>query len=376
MKILILSCNTGGGHNSAAKAIKEAFDEKNQECVIEDALAFGGQAASDLVCDGYLGMVKRTPKLFGEIYKMGSARTPHSDNLKSPIYVINKIYADALNEYIIENNFDAIICVHVFPLEALTHLKRKHNLKVPVYFVATDYEYVPLLNETLPDAVFAPHDDSVISYVLKGIPQDKIMATGIPVSKKFTSPVNKAEAREKLGFSEKEKTVLIMCGSMGFGSVLETAKMIYSMTDSNTKVVVITGNNKRLFRKFEKEFEDKSRLVLLGFTDQVPLYMSACDLLLTKPGGLSSTEALVRGIPMIHTSPIPGCETENADFFQQHHLSVCVKTSEEAAKLTIKLLKDDFLRNQILEAQKHYRYTDSARKIAETVLNKTMFAKA
>jgi len=368
MKILILSCNTGGGHNSAAKAIKEAFDEKNHQCIIEDALAFGGQAASDLVCDGYLGMVKRTPKLFGEIYKMGSAHKTLGDNLKSPIYVINKVYADALDEYIKENAFDAIICVHIFPLEALTHLKRKHNLKIPVYFVATDYEYVPLLNETLPDVIFAPHADSVYSYVEKNIPAKKIIPTGIPVSKRITSPIDKAEARKQLGFSENEKAVLVMCGSMGFGSVLDTAKLIYQKTDSNTKVVVITGNNKRLYRKFEKEFEDKSRLVLLGFTDQVPLYMSACDLLLTKPGGLSSTEALVRGIPMIHTSPIPGCETENADFFQQHHLALCAKTSEEAAKMTVQLLKDDFLRNQILEAQKHYRYSDSAQKIAEKVL--------
>ena len=97
--------------------------------------------------------------------------------------------------------------------------------------------------------------------------------------------------------------------------------------------------------------------------------MSACDLLLTKPGGLSSTEALVRGIPIIHTSPIPGCESENVQFFTEHHISLCANTAEDAGRLAVTLMHDNFLRNQIIEAQKQYRCENSAKQIVDYVKN-------
>ena len=95
--------------------------------------------------------------------------------------------------------------------------------------------------------------------------------------------------------------------------------------------------------------------------------MDACDIILTKPGGLSSTEALVKGIPIVHTSPIPGCETENADFFMGHHFSLCAHTPMEVVEESLRLLRDDFLRKQIIEAQKHFRLDYSAQKIVYCV---------
>lgn len=372
MKILILSCNTGGGHNTAAKAIKEVFDKEGDSCEIKDALSFGGQLASDLVCDSYIEMVKKTPRLFGEIYKMGNRLGYHnaaSEKIRSPVYLINKIYTDALEEYILDNRFDAVICTHIFPSEAMSHLKKRHHLKIPFYFVATDYYCCPMCEEIIPNAIFAPHKDTLFTFTNKGIKRSLLIPTGIPVSQRFIYTPTKSEARKTLNLSEKDKLLLLMSGSMGFGDTINTTKYIFENSDKNTKVVAITGNNQELYDNFKKEFKNSSRLILLGFTDQIPLYMSACDILLTKPGGLSSTEAFVKGIPIIHTSPIPGCETENTQFFSEHHLSLIAQTSDEAGRLAITLLEDDFLRNQILDAQKQYRPENSAKAIVKYVKN-------
>ena len=198
MKILILSCNTGGGHNSAAKAIKEAFDEKKHECNIMDVLAFGGQKASDLVCDAYIEIVKKTPKLFGEIYKMGNKIGQFNQEVakrRSPIYYINKLYADALEQYIKENKYDDVICTHIFAAEAMTNLKKHGKITIPFYFIATDYYCSPMLEETIPNAIFIAHKDSTFTYLNHGIDKKLLIPSGIPVSKQFTVKKDKQEVR-------------------------------------------------------------------------------------------------------------------------------------------------------------------------------------
>jgi len=373
MRVLILSCNTGGGHNTAAKAVQEVFTLQGDDCVIKDALAFGSQKASDLVCGSYIEIVKKSPKLFGEFYEMGKRVGQYNvdeKRFRSPIYYINKIYSDALHEYIIENKFDCVVCTHIFPAEALTHLRKNHSLDIPIYFVSTDYSISPMLEETLVDVIFTPHIDSNITFTRKGITEDRLVDSGIPVGQRFTVSESKRDARTALNLPFEGKIILVMTGSMGFGDTLEMTKGILEKSGKESKVVVITGNNKELYKDIEEKLGDDSRLVLIGFTDKVNQYMDACDVFLSKPGGLSSTEALVKTIPIVHTAPIPGCESENVEFFTKHHLSLCAKDTEEASDLATKLLQDEFLRNQIVEAQNHYKYANSAKFIVDYIKTK------
>lgn len=370
MRILILSCNTGAGHNSAANAIKEAFDSKGHICDVMDVLSFGGQKASDLVCDAYIEMVKKTPKLFGEIYKMGNKigqLNQENGKLRSPIYYINKLYADALEDFIIKNSYDAIVCVHIFAAEAMTNLKKHKRITIPFYFVATDYYCPPMLEETLPDAIFIAHKDSTFTYTKHGIDRQKLIPTGIPVSQKFLNKKNKAQARTELGLNNSDQIFLLMSGSMGFGDLLDTTRYIFENGNENTRVIAITGHNEELYKSFEKEFKKEKRLILLGFTDKVNDYLDASDVLLTKPGGLSSTEALAKGIALIHTAPIPGCESENVQFFTEHHLSLCAHQASDAGRLAVELMNDSFMQEQILQAQSHFRCTNSAKQIADFI---------
>ncbi len=373
MKILILSCNTGGGHNSAAKAIKEIFDAKGHTCEITDVLAFGGQKASDLVCDAYIEIVKKTPQLFGKIYEMGTKMgqlTQENTKLRSPVYLVNKLYADALEDYIKQNEFDAVVCVHIFAAEAMTNLKKHHRITIPFYFVATDYYCSPMLEETIPNAIFIAHKDSTFTYINHGIDKKLLVPAGIPVSQKFLTKKDKTQVREQLGLANSDQVFLLMSGSMGFGDLIDTTKYIFEHGNENTKVIAITGNNKDLYKSLEKEFKHETRLILVGFTDQVSDYMDASDVLLTKPGGLSSTEALAKGIAIVHTAPIPGCESENVQFFTEHHLSLCAQDPSDAGRIAVALMNDSFMRDQILAAQDHFRCQNSAQQIVEFIESK------
>ena len=370
MKVLILSCNTGGGHNSAAKAIKEALEEKHQLCDIMDVLAFGSQTASDLVCDAYIEMVKKTPKLFGELYNMGNIigqLNQQNSKIRSPIYLINKIYADSLTDYIKNNNYDAVICVHIFAAEAMTNLKKHGRVSIPFYFVATDYYCSPMLEETIPNKIFIAHKDSTFTYLDHGIDKKLLLPTGIPVSQKFLTKKDKVLARQELGLTNEDQVFLLMSGSMGFGDLIDTTKYIFDHGNENTKVIAITGHNEELYKNLESEFKNEERLILVGFTDKVSDYMDASDVLLTKPGGLSSTEALAKGIALIHTAPIPGCESENVQFFTEHHLSLCAHEASDAGRIAVELMNDKFMQDQILAAQDHFRCQNSAQQIVDFI---------
>ena len=315
-------------------------------------------------------MVKKTPKLFGEIYKMGSKidQLNQQKGIRSPVYYINKLYQDALEAYIKDNGYDAVVCVHIFAAEAMTNLKKHHKLTIPFYFIATDYYISPMLEETTPNAIFIAHKDSTFTYLNRGIPKKLIVPSGIPVSSQFTTKRDKDKIRKKFGLEPQDKVILLMSGSMGFGDLIDTARYIFDNGNADTKVIAITGHNKELYKELEKDFAGETHLKLVGFTDKVSDDMDASDVLLTKPGGLSSTEALAKGIAIVHTAPIPGCETENVQFFTEHHLSLCAKDPMDAGRLAVKLLEDEFLRNQILAAQNNYRCPNSATQIADFVL--------
>lgn len=338
MKVLILSCNTGEGHNSAGKAIAEQFEDNGIYCEMKDALSFASERVSKIVCNLYINISLHTPKLFGWVYSAGEAIS--SPKFRSPVYYANKEYAFALGEYINENGFDTIICPHLFPCEALTALKRKNKLSANIYAVSTDYSCCPFFEEVAVNHYFIPHDDLTNEFAERGIPYRQLIPTGIPVSKKFLEKTDKHEARNILGLPQEPKIVIIMTGSMGFGQI---EKMVLQLNQKapDLGIVVLAGNNEELKQSLRNQFNGNSLVSIVDFTKQVSLYMDACDVIFTKPGGLSSTEAAVKNIPIIHTKPIPGCETQNAVFYEKKGLSIIGKDIDTAIESAIEICYND-----------------------------------
>ena len=311
MKTILLTCNTGQGHNSAAHAIEAALINRGVECETVDALAFLGENVSDAIAGLFVNIAVKTPRAFGFMYQAGEFIS--SDKRKSPVYYANSLYAENLHRYLLEHNIDAAICPHLFPAEALTFLRRKRELATKTYFVSTDYTCIPFLEETDMDAVFVPSADLVPQFLHRGVNPDSLIVTGIPVLDKYRFSTSQLDARNALDIPPDVPAFLIMTGGEGCGDpVLLVRKLIDRCRGRDIRAIVMTGRNAQLGETLRRRFEADPRVVTVPFTEQVSLYMDACDVLLTKPGGISSTEAAVKRIPMIHTSPIPGCETLNA----------------------------------------------------------------
>lgn len=366
MKVLILSCNTGQGHNTAARAVMEEFQARGVECEVKDALAFSSEITSKIISEGYMKMATDAPKVFGTIYQVGlKVSNPH---VKSPVYYANATYARSLGKYIRENGIDAVLTSHVFPSEALTHLRKHGQITSHLYFILTDYTCHPFSEEVEVDGCFIAHPDLIGEFVARGIPRKKIIPTGIPVSGRFAARMPKSEAREKLGIAQEARVYLIMTGSMGFGTMGPVVGTILREGTANSVIYVMTGRNEEMKREIDAMHEKDPRVIAVPFTREVPLYMSASDVLMSKPGGLTTTEAAVANIPLVHTSPIPGCETINAQFFEERGMAICARDDQGVARAAMWLAADKEKSESMMAAQRRHINPRAAADICDHVI--------
>lgn len=365
-KILILSCNTGEGHNSAAKAISGYLSSIGTESEVLDTLSLVGKGLSQSVSDMYLHSTRTN--LFKYLYKIGGA-VSESIKMKSIIYTWNKMYSRRLLEYIENGGYDAVICVHLFPAEAMTALKTSGKTGIPAIFVMTDYTCIPFLDETSLDSYVIPHEHLTEEFAGCGIPREKLRPLGIPVDSRFLARSSRHEARKAIsgnliqGISPDHDWFLVMTGSMGFGNTHGLISEIMAQAGTGTEIIVICGRNEEMLRQIRDDFSGTSSVHPVGFTDKIPLLMDACDVLFTKPGGISSTEAMQKRIPLIHTAPIPGCETRNAEFFHYHGMSYSSTDTSQQVSVAIRLCKDKAFRAKMKCAQAANANPDTCRDI-------------
>ena len=367
MKVLILSTGTGEGHNSAAKAVKEQFDNHGVPCELADALDFASDRAADYGRRVYIWSTVKARKVFAGAYRAGRAIS--SSRHKSPVYYANALYAGKLYRYIVDNGFDTVVMPHLFPAEAVTYMMKKHHPRVNTYFVATDYTCIPFTEETNMDYYFIPHEDLKEEYIKRGIPENKLIPAGIPVSERFVNLPDKKVCRKQLGIAEDKRCILVMTGSMGYGNVESLIGRLVAGTDEGTDIYVMGGTNERLKESLRRTYQDKKRVVVLDFTNQAQIYMAAADVLFTKPGGLTSSEAAAACVPLVHTYPIPGCEDRNVAFFTARGMSLSDKREEEVVRKGLELLNNPDMQEKMRQCQKDFGKADAAEKIYQFIVS-------
>lgn len=313
MRILILSCNTGEGHNSAAYAVADSFKYNGIECDVLDALSFWSPEKSRIISKGHIFLYRRMPKFFGMSYRF-EERHPAKEGDESLMYDLVTKGCKALKAYMDSKDYSAVLCTHVFSAMMITEIKKKYGFNIKSYFVSTDYTCTPGVSETRLDTYFLPHRLLADEFVKNGINEDSLVAAGIPVKREFYSKTEKSEARKSVGLPEKGKNILITCGSMGCGPIKKLVEILSEKIDSNTYLTVICGSNKRLYNSLNN-LEIKDNIIIVGYTKKMSAYMDSADIILTKPGGLSSTEAAAKALPMVLINAVPGCETRNLEFF-------------------------------------------------------------
>ncbi len=347
MKVLILSCSTGEGHNSAANALYNEFLRQNIEVVKTDFLSIGNKK-HNFFTSCLNTVTKKTPKVFGMLYKAGA--TYSSTNITSPIYLINSLHSNALEKFIKDNKFDIILSTHLYAMECTGYLKKHHKLNSKCYGVLTDYTCIPFLAETKQDGYFIPHKLLIPELVKNGIKQEKILPTGIPIDSKFKINISKEEARYKLNLSNNIKIILIMTGGIGCGNVSKICDILLKNYQDKYHIIAMVGKNKELEYELNNKYNNKY-IDVVSFTTLINYYMAASDVLITKPGGISITEAAVINIPIINAMAIPGCETKNALFFENLGMSFNATNDEKLIKYINILLNNEEERIKMIHNQ-------------------------
>ncbi len=352
MDALILSCGTGGGHNSAGRAIQAELTARGHRAVMLNPYTLHSEGLAGRIDSLYVRTAQRVPRVFGAIY--GAGELYRKLHFRSPVYYANGGMISAMQEYLEENHFDIVIMPHLFPAEILTNMKRR-GVKLPrTMFIATDYCCIPFTEETDCDAYVIPAADLREEYAARGISVERLYPLGIPVDRSFE------EVRREACFGRAEerqqKYVLISGGSMGAGRIEELVRLLLargsragkSRTEAGEaegegaaapiRVIVVCGSNRELYDRLKRRYG--RQVVVVGHTDCMADYLRACDLYVTKPGGLSSTEAAVCGVPLVHMPPIPGCETFNTAYFRDRNMSMPCEVTEKGVEGIFALLED------------------------------------
>lgn len=350
MDALILSCGTGGGHNSAGKAIMEELKRRGHHVVMKNPYTLKSTRLSGGIDQTYIKTVQNIPKVFGAVYKIGNLyrRLP----FRSPVYFVNRPMNAVMQKYLEENHFDIVIMPHLFPGEILTNMK-KHRIEIPkTIFVATDYVCTPFTEEIECDAYVVPSEDLKDDFVKRGLPRENLYALGIPTAGCFSKIESREEAKERLGLAPDKKYILIAGGSMGGGKMEHMIGKLQSHFADyrNVELIVVCGSNRTLSEKLQ-EHPAANRKVI-DFTDDMASYIKASHVFITKPGGLSSTEAAVCGVPILHTFTIPGCESFNARYFSSRGMSADCENFGDLIRHVEELLKNEEAANHMIARQK------------------------
>ena len=361
MDALILSCGTGGGHNSAAKAIREECISRGWSAVLLNPYTLCGTNTAGMIDRTYVRLVRQFPEGFGFIYQLGELyrRLP----FHSPVYFLNGKAANCMNEYLKDKKFDIVITTHLFPGEIMARLKQSGSDIPPTIYVATDYTCIPFTEDTDCDAYVIPAKELVKDFVKRGIPEDLIYPLGIPVQKPFRKPIACSKAKAILGLEKNIDYLLVSGGSIGAGKLFSIVKKLRALCGKHERLIVICGSNENLFRKLQKKYGNDIRI--LQSTERMAEYICASKMYFTKPGGLSSTEAAVLGTALVHLPPIPGCETKNIKFFTEQGMSIRLRNSKSGARHTISLLSDVARQDNMQFRQQKVICADAAEAICD-----------
>ena len=360
MRTLILTCNTGEGHNSSAAAIREVYEQNNEFCDLQDSLKFSSRRFSKIVGKGHTSLYRHSPKLFDKGYEM-SEKHDSIFSEGSFLYKVLTIGVKKLYRYVQENKIDNIICVHPFAALLVTELLKISEYPITTSLVATDYTCVPSTNGSNLDRYFIPHDALKDEFEGCGILREKLYASGIPIKQSFFGENNKENARTVLGLPADKKMLLMCCGSMGCGPMEKIAEKIYEKLDDDTVMVTVCGSNKRLYKKLHPKQSD--RFLVIGYTKQMYEYMQACDVFVTKAGGISTTECSALNKPMVFVNAVAGCELHNREFFERLNCAVTVTDNEEIPDIVSDLLSDDEKRKALSENIRKELYGNAAKYI-------------
>lgn len=314
MRILIATVTAGAGHLAAAAALDEAWRAARPEDVVEqiDLVKFFSPLHRKIVSDGYVKLVAHAPELWGMMFgKTDDPEVARRLNRLKRIFPSNSRAKFA--RHVEKFRPDIALCTHYLPLETLSELRRKKNgLRPLAVSVVTDFEAHALWMDACVDLYCVAAEHTKARLVARGAPAGDVVVTGIPISARFSAKPDAKGARKVLGLRDDQPVLLVLSGGFGMGPVGEILKAL-DKVEALFQTVVVAGRNEELRRELAAQ-DRRHPTRVLGFASNMHELMAAADLIISKPGGLTTSEVLALGKPLFIINPIPGQEAANSDF--------------------------------------------------------------
>jgi processive 1,2-diacylglycerol beta-glucosyltransferase len=327
-RILILHVRAGVGHERAARAVESALRSLDPSCepIVRDALEFASPFLRTFYASSYNRLVDRVPRVWGFFYRRAE-KIPASSfrqRVRSALLAAGcRDFAAATWRF----QADVVLCTQFLPVEVFSLLRLRGEVKVPVFCAVTDYSIHPIWVYPGIDRYFVATDAAKEQLVETGVvPGERIEVTGVPIDPRFAKTVGREAARRELSLDPDPSrlTLLLMGGGFGWGPMDEMVDVVLRLPPS-VQALVIAGKNEPLRERLARRVEgQKGRIKVHGFTDRVDLFLEAADLLVGKAGGLTSSEAMARGVPIVAVRPIPGQEERNCDYLQESGAAIRV----------------------------------------------------
>lgn len=318
-KILILSVSAGAGHMRAAEAIRAAASGHTAQHL--DVMNYVSSGFRTLYTDFYISLVNRHPALWGYLYQVTNDAEPGSKSQKFR-RAVERLSTRSLLKEIDAFAPDLIICTHFLPAELLSRETRKGNLACPVWVQVTDFDLHRMWVQQHMAGYFAANDEIAYRMRAFGLPAQNVHVTGIPIMPAFGQQLDRATCAQEYGIDPARTTLLLMGGGAGLGSLDTVAARLLEVAP-DFQIIALAGKNADALASLKQiAKQHPGRLFPQGFTDKVERLMACADLVVTKPGGLTVSECLAMGLPMIVNSPIPGQEERNADFLLEQGVAL------------------------------------------------------
>ncbi len=342
MKVFLFYVSAGQGHKKSAEALHEEFEKRGflqtgSDLRLIDALNYTHFLFGRGYGFFYFSIVKYAPWFWGFLYQLTDRVVPNF--ILAPLRSWhNSIQAKRLESFLAQENPDLVICTHFFPAEVASRLKRENKITSKIVVVVTDFLVHRFWVNPGTDFYVGMMEETKEALVQLAVRTEKIKIFGIPVSSRFLSKIDDEAIRKNLSLEAGRFTILITSGSFGSGPIREAVLRMQALS-GKIQVIVVCGINGKLYNEL-KYFRAPFPMAVLGFVDNMHELMGVADIIVSRSSGLTTCESLVRGVPMVIISQIPGQEAHNADLLRKHGAAFCVSDSNGFVNLIADLVQN------------------------------------
>lgn len=360
-KILILTGSYGNGHLKVSNTLREEFYKHNLNEVVE----------SDLYLDSHPLLTKASKYLFIKMFSYGKkiyGILYYGGSKKKRLFKIDFMSSFGMKKLIqIVDNIKPDIIVNTFPMLVVPEFRKKTGMPIPIVNVVTDYTIHKNWIHNEVDKYYVASENVKQRIIENGIASEKIKVTGIPIDSKFEAPYNKRFLFEKYRLNEIDPVILISAGA--YGVLKELDEIINSLLLFNRyQIIVVCGKNEELKGNLTGKFSSEEKVRILGYTNQMDELMKMATVMVTKPGGITLSEALALQLPVVLYQEVPGQEQENALFFEKTGAAIRAKQPKEVMENIAKVVQNNSLRLDMIHSMKKLYHANSAAIICEDIM--------